>query len=78
MQVNTPCKDHGKTTSLRPEGYALVPSRQRLNESQVAYIRLMYSSVRGDPYSAKQLGRRFGVDSKVIYNVLKGNYNAAK
>lgn len=137
-----PCIDHGKTTSISPEGYALVampgvrsrcvrlhrlvycshngfelkdiaglvirhtcdnprcinpkhllsgttadnnrdraermrsakrvPSRQRLGPIEAAFIRSHYSPVRGSDYSAIKLGKRFGVNSKVIYNIING------
>lgn len=52
-------------------------SRRKVTQEQAEWVRSVYSSVRGNPYSAPNLAKMLDVDSGVIYNILKGKSHFA-
>lgn len=67
--------DNNRDRKERGRSAKAVPSRQKLGAADVLYIQQHYAKEpRGNPNSAINLAKRFGVDSKVIYRVLVGTY----
>lgn len=69
--------DNNKDRADRNRSAKVVPSRQALTEQDVVFIK-EHHVPRDKEYSQLALARRFGVDQKVIYNVLKGKYVCTK
>lgn len=69
--------DNNRDRAIRGRSAKVVPSRQALTKHNVKFIQEHYQAEpRGNPYSAVNLARMFHVDSKVIYKVIRGEYNA--
>ncbi len=69
--------DNNRDRSERNRSAKQVPSRQRLTKEQCAFIISRYVPRDAD-YGGAALSRLFGVDRKVVYNVLKGTYVCTK
>lgn len=69
--------DNNKDRAERNRSAKVVPSRQMLTEQDVLFIK-EHHVPRDKEFSQLALARRFGVDQKVIYNVLKGTYVCTK
>lgn len=70
--------DNNRDRAMRGRSARTVPSRQRLSQDQVDTIRERYSPKRVGVYAPNgvaQLSRDYGVDTIVIYKVLRGEYN---
>lgn len=69
--------DNNRDRAERDRSAKHVPSRQRLGQADVIFI-LNNHIARHKEFSASALARRFGVDSKVIHNVLSGVYQCTR
>lgn len=69
--------DNNRDRAERGRSAKSVPSRQKLTDVQCQEIRLRYDPTRvgtSAPNGVLQLARDYGVDTKVIYKVLRGTY----
>ncbi|ANT45377.2 HNH homing endonuclease [Pectobacterium phage PP90] len=65
--------DNNRDRAERGRSARVVPSRQRLSQEDVQFIRLNW--VKRHPlFGTTKLAARFGVDSAVIIRVIKGTY----
>lgn len=71
--------DNNKDRAARRRSAKTVPSRQALTKHDVKYIQDHYQAKpKGNPYCVTNLARMFNVDAKVIYKVIRGEYNACR
>lgn len=69
--------DNNRDRAERGRSAKSVPSRQRLSTADCAAIRARYDPARigiRAPNGVSQLARDYGVDTNVIYKVLRGTY----
>lgn len=69
--------DNNRDRAERGRSAKDVPSRQKLSPEDVAFIKANHIP-RDKQYSALALARKYGVDNKVIHNVLNGVYQCTR